>query len=374
MIKTLIVDDSPIICRVLSSLLSTDNRFIVSGTAYNGQEAIDKNDELSPDLIIMDINMPVLNGLEATSIISKKSNPAIVAFTTEDAVDVGFKCIEAGALELIQKPELSKRGDEFYKNFLDRLYTLAERHSKIKELKEHKIEPKCASSLNKRNNTEIDDKPILKKLSETSIKDKSAEIKSYKTNGKYKAILIGASTGGPSAIQKILKELSTDIGIPIFITQHIDEFYDTQFMKWLGSTTSHQVVGATHGDIAEPGKVYVAPADFHLCLNKAPNGDGILMELNKNEPIHFLRPSVDAMFKSAAENLGSNLLAVILTGMGRDGADGILEIHKKGGLTIAQDEESCIVYGMPKAAVENGSIKEILSLSEIPSFINKTVL
>lgn len=384
MITTLIVDDSPVICRMISFLLMSDTRFKVLGTASNGQEAVEKNDKLNPDLIIMDINMPVMNGLEATAIISKKTDPAIVAFTTEDAADIGFKCIEAGALELIQKPELSRKDGEYYKNFLERLFILADRHKSLKELRKHKIEPNCVNELKA-------NQQILKKKSIQSVNGENPDIEvKQKTESKHEllqknpilpekgkkfdAILIGSSTGGPSALQKILKELKPNLPVPVFITQHIDEYYDVQFVKWLHSTTHQNVYMAEDGFSAEPGKIYVAPADFHLCFERNQTSKKIIMKLSKSDPIHFLRPSVDVMFESAAKNIGENIIAAILTGMGRDGAAGLLKIKEKGGHTIAEAEESCIVYGMPKAAVENGSVNQILKLEAISGFINKTVL
>lgn len=181
-----------------------------------------------------------------------------------------------------------------------------------------------------------------------------------------KAVLIGVSTGGPGTIQKLLEKLdSKNFPVPILITQHIEKKFDASLCSWLSANTSFKVCLAKNNMIAKKGFVYFAPADFHLELSLTDK-DEISLILSKSEPENFVRPSVDRMFLSAAQILKNKCIAILLTGMGVDGAKGLLKIKKSGGYTITQDESSCVVYGMPKAAVENGSSTESLSLEKIP--------
>ncbi|MCR4939206.1 MAG: hypothetical protein K5930_03735 [Treponemataceae bacterium] len=180
----------------------------------------------------------------------------------------------------------------------------------------------------------------------------------------FMAVLVGVSTGGPAAIQKLLKGIGPGFPLPIFITQHIDSFFDKNLIMWLGKETSLPVHLAEDHKKPLAGHVYFAPSDAHLTFDPDMEG-GFDISLNYEAPVNFLRPAVDKMFESAANIMGGNCIAVILTGMGSDGAKECLRLKKLGAYTIAQDEESSVIYGMPKAAVENGSVCEELPLGQI---------
>ncbi|AEE16917.1 CheB methylesterase domain-containing protein [Treponema brennaborense] len=180
----------------------------------------------------------------------------------------------------------------------------------------------------------------------------------------YKIVLIGVSTGGPGTVQKLLKDIGSGFPVPILITQHIDSNFDRNLIDWLNTSTSVPVKLAENGMVAENGHVYFAPADYHLGFTKS-TARGVVLELNRDEPLHFLRPAVDKMFFSAADVFGEHCLAVLLTGMGNDGAAGCCRIKEKGGYTITESEESCVIYGMPKAAFAAGGSTEVLPLKDI---------
>ena len=340
MISVLIVDDSVLVRKVLTQFFKDDPRFKVVGEADNGLRAIVENRRLSPDLIIMDINMPVMNGIEATSQILETSSPAIIVFSTEDSADIMYKCLEAGALDIIQKPNISSMNADLLKGFYERVYLIAKKHKEEKESES------------------------------TSVKFPVQNLQYYHHN-KYDILIIGASTGGPAAIQTVLSKLKKDFPVPILVTQHIDSFFDEQFTKWLNDTTDLPIELAKNGTVPQKGHVYIAPANKHLEVRNSH--DKITLILDDGEPVHFLKPAVDKMFLSVASVYKEKTLAVILTGMGKDGAEGCVAIKNSGGFTIAEDESSCVVFGMPKAAIDGGGACTVLPLDKIAGFIETVI-
>ncbi len=343
MINTLIVDDSAIVRAMVNEVLRNDGRFSVCGTAENGEAAVKKSKECSPDLIIMDIIMPVMNGIEATALIMKQPDPpVIVNFTTEDSILTGYQALEAGSVEVIRKPNLATIKEDELKQFCDKLAVICKNRRSCRKIPSMK--PESSPGADK-----------------------------FPGKHNYNVLLIGASTGGPKAIQSVLQSIGANFPLPILVTQHIDTLFDVQFTNWLNTSTGLSVQLATDGCIPEAGKVYIAPANRHLEIRKL-GVDSFTLVLNDDPPVHFLKPSVDKMFSSACEAFSDKILAVLLTGMGRDGADGCVEIKRCGGFVVCEDESSCIVYGMPKAAIDGGGANIVLPLKEIGPFIKNSVL
>lgn len=352
MIKTLIVDDSGIVRAMLRHVMEADGDFELTAQASNGQDAVEKNRVFSPALIVMDINMPVMNGIEATRVIMQESErpPVIVAFTTEDEATVGYKCLEAGALDIIKKPNLASMNVAELEFFCGRLKLIA----------------KSRPSGSRRK------KPLQAGRAQTEIPHMGREKDNAKA--KYSLLVVGASTGGPMALQTLLKDLVKDFPIPVLITQHIDLMFDRQLASWLDSTTGFSVSLAENGMVPERGHVYLAPAESHLVIKEDKDSPcRFSLSINQDPPLHFLRPAVDKLFCSAAPILREKLLGVLLTGMGRDGADGCRTIIDCGGKTICQNQESCVIFGMPRAAIEMNAASHVLPLNEIASFINSIV-
>lgn len=338
MIKILIVDDSAIIRMMLKQIIAKSDELEVIGEANNGQVAVELTKNLHPDVIIMDIYMPVMDGLEATRQIMKDCPTAILVFTTEDVARIGFKAIEAGAVDILPKPELEQLDSRFSKLFLQKIAS-------------------------------VSDANLTRKFSSSNFQpESSGQI--------FNIVCIGASTGGPIAVQTVLKSIPKDFKVPILITQHIDESFDNHYASWLSESSEIDVTLASDGIIPLPGHAYVAPADKHLVVSPTASGLGVL-RLTDDPPVHFLRPAVDPLFSSAAKVYKSTCLAVLLTGMGKDGAVGCAEIRKEGGFTIAESEKTCVVYGMPRAAIESNAISRILDLNEIGplvvSFIGRKI-
>lgn len=361
MIKVLLVDDSALVRAMLKSCMRNDKRLNVVGEAENGEVAIQKSKSLEPDLIVMDINMPVMDGITATKKILEQQSTAIVSFSTEDTATYGYKCLEAGALELIRKPDFSTIDSKFLQTFCDRLVEIAEKHKRGVVLSNTSEQLQMAIKASEESHKEF----VSKESAETA-----DEVVSGGSN-MFDVLVVGASTGGPIALQKMLGGIKKDFPLPIVITQHIDETFDVQFAQWLSNTSGIPVEMARDRMIAQRGKAYLAPAGKHLCIKRSASGDrNVQLCLDDSAPVHFLKPCVDKLFESAAANFGERVLAVILTGMGRDGADGMKTIKAVGGYTVAQDEASCVVYGMPKAAIDEGAVKNVLPLSEIAKFLN----
>lgn len=226
------------------------------------------------------------------------------------------------------------QSENYFKIFKDRLAVLAKKHSSS--------EPAAASG---------------------AVKAKSG--------GNWQALLIGASTGGPVAVQTVLAGLKKDFPLPILVTQHIDSAFDGHYAEWLEETTGMPVSLAENGELLEAGHVYVAPANKHLRISPQTKEGAVYAALTDDAPVHFLKPAVDPLFESGAQILKTKCLAVLLTGMGNDGAAGCKKIVDAGGYTICEDEKSCVVYGMPGAAVSMGGASAVLSLRDIGPFLRK---
>ncbi len=345
MIKVLVVDDSAIVRAILGQVLGDDRRFEVCGFAENGKIAVELNEEHSPDLIVMDLNMPKMDGIQATRKIMETSSPAIIIYTTEDKARVSFECLEAGALLVQQKPNLATLSRSKIEVFCEELAVIALEHARQTGFSTR--EPRHEKFIGELSIQDMEDSP----------------------NQKFSLLAMGASTGGPIAIQTVLSRLAARFPLPIVITQHIDSIFDSQFASWLSDSTGKDVKLAENNEILKAGKVYIAPAGRHLCITKSASGE-LKTLLDDSEPLHYLKPAVDKMFFSCAKNLQKKCLAVLLTGMGSDGAEGLKAIKDAGGYTITESSETCVIYGMPKAANDLNAQVKCCSLYEIPVILN----
>ena len=337
MIKVLIVEDSPVMLQLLKNAICSDPMLAVVGVASDGKEALEALKRLHPDIIAMDWQMPKLDGLEVTRIIMETTPTPIVIVTGSDAANdgaVSFRMIEAGALAIIQQPPGVDHAD--YKK-ATKLLT-----GTLKLMSEVKLVKRTASTSKERETA----KPSVGKF--------------FRTASDIQVVAIGASTGGPNVLQKILSGLPKDYPVPFFIVQHIARGFTAGFVEWLQNTTKFPLHIATHGVHPLPGHAYVAPDDFHMGIERGPK-----IVLNHGSLENGLRPSVAYLFRSVAQHFGPNAVGVLLTGMGRDGADELKIMKEKGAVTFAQDEESSIIYGMPGEAIKLNAATYILSPEEI---------
>jgi len=333
MIRVLIVDDSALIRRIIKDALSQNPDIEVVGTAENGAEAIEKLKELSPDAITLDVEMPVMNGLETLKkIISIKPTPVIMvsALTTKEA-SVTVEALMSGAVDFIAKPRnLFSDFDSFVKELQSKVVNVA--RSKGRYV------------------------PVIENLSRVS-----------KTRGDLpeKLIIIGSSTGGPQALYQIMSKLNLFRDTSVVIVQHMPGGFTRSLAERLNSVSKLIVKEAEDKEVLYGGMAYVAPGGYHLIID-----DG-KFSLSKDPPVLGVRPSVDVTILSGVKVFKDRTIGVILTGMGTDGARGMEEIKKYGGKTIAQDEKSCVVFGMPKAAIERGVVDKVVDLDSIPLEIER---
>jgi two-component system, chemotaxis family, protein-glutamate methylesterase/glutaminase len=343
MINILIVDDSPLFRLVLRTVLESDPQIKVIGEARSGEEAVALSARLRPNIITMDINMPGMGGYEAIRLIMSQSPCPIVALTgieSRDIVDVSFKALALGALIVLPKPIGRTLKDPQMAYIVEQLKIM----STVKVVK------RSVSS-----NSPVESPPRIRRMTRPLKRSLPAA-----WNYTPRLVAIGISTGGPPALQTILSCLSASFPIPIVIVQHISKGFVKGLANWLTETTGFPCKIAETNEVLSGGRVYLAPDDCHLEIQASGK-----TWLSDAVPIENLRPSAEALFQSIARNYGPDAIGILMTGMGRDGAHGLLAMHQAGAYTIAQDENSSIVFGMPKEAIDLGAINEILPLEQI---------
>lgn len=337
MIKVLIVEDSPVMQQLLNYSISKDPDLEVVGIAENGEEAIEAVKKFHPHVIAMDWHMPKLDGRQATRIIMETNPTPIVIVSgssTSTEMISSFSLIEAGALAIVKKPPSIDHTD--YPKDIQVLNQTLKLMSEVKLVKR--------ISRTTREQTPV--KPVIEKLI-----GKESEIQ---------IIVIGASTGGPMVLQKILSKLPKNIQVPLLIVQHISQGFTAGFVEWLSNTTDFPVHIAVDGEYPLPGHAYVAPDNVHMGI-----GRGSKIILSNHELENGLRPAVAYLFRTAAQVFGPKAIGVLLTGMGHDGAEDLKLMKDQGAITFAQDKESSVVYGMPGEAEKLNAAAFILSPEEI---------
>lgn len=339
-IKVLIVDDSAIVRDVLSNELSKYPDIEVIGTAPDPFVARDKIIKLNPDVITLDIEMPRMDGLSFLERLMVYYPIPVIIVSSVTKLDnlAAIKALELGAYDVVNKPGGSITVEEVKDQIIE----------KIRDAYNNK-----EIFLSKWNSIKKD---YLDKKTEKS-KVYLAEIKTTD-----KIIAIGSSTGGTVALEYIFKRLPRNLP-PIVVTQHMPIGFTYQFAKRLNELSELEIKEAEDGELIQPATVYIAKGGIHLILSR--KGEFLYTKFEDTDKVQYQKPSVDVMFSSISEIAGKNTLAILLTGMGKDGAEGLLKIKNKGGHTIAQDEKTSIVWGMPKAAIDIGAAKEVLPLEKI---------
>ena len=338
-IKVLIVDDSFFMRKLLRELFVSYEHIEVVGDAKSGAEAVAAAKKLKPDVITMDYNMPGMNGAEATAEIMKGERPLpaiiMVSAATREGAEETFKSLRAGAVDFVTKPsgEVSLDIEKVGAELAEKIRVVAGAHIERPKWIKREVE--------------------VKKVRER--KEQAPQL-----------VIIGSSTGGPPAVEDILSALPGDLKIAIIVVQHMPEKFTKSFANRLNKVCAFNVDEAQEGDVIHIGSCLVAPGNFHLEVVRQENGFERVVHLNQEAPMHGgLRPAIDITMKSVVENFTGGILGIILTGMGRDGADGMAAIKERGGYTIVQSPETAVIDSMPKAAIEQGAAREVVPLKEI---------
>ncbi len=342
-IKVLIIDDSAFMRLALKKIL-TQNPNIEVYTARNGIDGLEKLKNIKPDVVTLDIEMPVMNGIETLKHIMKENPTPVIMISsyTQEGLDITMQCLQLGAVDFIGKPsgEISLDIDIKEKEIINKVIAAAN--------------VKLSKFLNNR-------------------KERSIDIKRNFKTSRISVVCIGTSTGGPRTLMDIIPYIPSDINVPIFIVQHMPPRFTKSLANRLNSMSKLNVKEAEDNEDIKVNNVYIAPGDWHLTIKEKILNKKYSIHLTKEPSNLLFRPSVNVLFFSAAKVFNSRVLAVLLTGMGRDGADGMREIKRRGGITIAEDESTAVIFGMPAAAIEEGSADYILPSYKIASAIKKIV-
>jgi two-component system chemotaxis response regulator CheB len=343
-IRVLLAEDSPTVRHYLAQVINEIPGLKVVGEARDGAEVLEMVDTLKPDVISMDIRMPRMDGLEATRrIMSQCPTPIVmVSGLLEDEIDLSFEALQAGALAVVPKPP--SRDKPSFRHRQRQLAMTLVAMAGVKVIRRWEHAPGLNSTGGTGQLTELPkDKPEI--------------------------VAIGASAGGPGALISFLGSLPIDMPIPVVIVQHMPDEFMNGLSRWLGESTTLPVRVAAHQGTLKPGVVYLSPGNAHLTVMR--ESGRLTANLIRERGDHRYQPSVDVLLTSIADVCGSKSIGVILTGMGEDGATGLLAMRKAGARTFAQDRASCTVYGMPAAAVERGGVQQVLPLDKLPAAVVK---
>ena len=379
MIRVLIADDSAFMRKVLSDLFKSQSDFEVVGTAVNGQDAIEKVKKFQPDVLTLDVIMPVMDGLNALAVIMEQCPLPVVmvSSTTQKGTNETIRALALGAVDFVSKAggAISKI-DTIKDEILAKCRLAARTHARknfaaakplvytpcttTPDSTTHRIEVKRRTGL------VLGQKPTL-----TRTPVATAPVRKIIPGTGKKLVTIGTSTGGPQALQAVITRLPKNLPCGVVVVQHMPAGFTKSLAERLNSISEIAVKEAEHDEIIRPGQVYIAPGDYHLRIVPAGGGERKIA-LSQEPRVGNLRPTVNYMFDSAAQ-FGRDLVSVIMTGMGSDGCEGMKKVKATGGYSIAQDEDSCVVYGMPKAVVDAGLADEIRPLNKIAEAIVEAV-
>jgi two-component system, chemotaxis family, protein-glutamate methylesterase/glutaminase len=329
-VRVLVVDDSALMRKLIPQMLATDTSIDVVGTAMDGAFCLKKIEELKPNVVTLDLEMPGMNGIDALKEIMRREPLPVIVFSSHstEGASVTMKALGLGAFDFVNKPrDASAHMAETSKELI----------AKIKAAAECKLKPRILSGL--------PPKP-----------EKAAAPKGSPS----RVVAIGVSTGGPQALEYLFSALPADFPGAIAVVQHMPDGFTDMFARRLDELSPLRVKEAQSGDLLQPGRVLICPGSRHMRVKRMPMGDMVV--LSDDERVNGHRPSVDVLLRSVAEEFHVQAIGVLMTGMGDDGAEGLGAIKQHGGMTIAQSEDSCVVYGMPKAAIDRGYAIRVVGL------------
>ncbi|WP_263788883.1 protein-glutamate methylesterase/protein-glutamine glutaminase [Salinibacter grassmerensis] len=361
MIQILVVDDSLVMRKAISGIFERTDGMTVVDTATNGEEGVEKARRLEPDVITMDVEMPKMNGIEAVRRIMDASPRPILMLSslTEKGAEVTIEAMQAGAADFLSKGASSAtlRADDVEKKLVDKVQALAQSNARLFQDTESSASAPASS-------TSARETPSTSSASKAPSSGTSAP-----SGESYELAVIGVSTGGPMALQHVIPALPAAFPLPVAIVQHMPPQFTRSLADRLDSLSELAVAEAEEGMLLEPGRVVVAAGDRHLTVERR---EGTLTVCTPAEPAGDThRPSVNVLFQSAAAACRENVLALVMTGMGKDGLEGARHIKDDGGTIYAQDEDTSVVYGMPRVVTEAGLVDESLPLDGLPDAMQR---
>ena len=340
-VRVLVVDDSALMRKLIPLILERDPDIEVVGTAMDGSFALRKIAELQPDVVTLDLEMPRMDGIETLRMIMRSAPRPVILFSTHsrEGAYSTFKALALGAIDFVAKPKDAASGhlDSIASQLIEKI-KVAKRASGLKKFPALDLEPA----------------PPAKRKPGPVIPP-------------GRIIAIGISTGGPNALQFLLSQIPADIPVAFVIVQHMPEGFTDMFARRLDECCALDIQEAKSGDLLLAGRALICPGNRHMMVRRMPRGD--LVVLTDGPPINGHRPSVDVLFHSVAQEFGLTAVGILMTGMGEDGAEGLGAIKMAGGMTIAQSEETCVVSGMPRAAIVKGHANKVLPLESLGSYL-----
>ncbi|MGC8838485.1 MAG: protein-glutamate methylesterase/protein-glutamine glutaminase [Anaerolineae bacterium] len=344
-LRVLVVDDSALMRQLIADLLNSDPEIEVVGTARDGWEALSKIEALQPTVVTLDLAMPQLSGLDLLRMLTAERPLPVVVVTGMNDTALTLQALEEGAVDFVLKPSGPISADM----------------ARVRDELVAKV--KLAARVNLRE--------MLRALQGPATPSPVPSAPSPRP--RMPIVAIGASTGGPQALRRVLEGLPRGFQAPILVVQHMPPTFTRPFAERLGRAIRLRTREAEAGDVLEPGIVYVAPGGVHMVVRRDARTRALRIALDDGPPVNGVRPSVDVLFCSLAEVAGPEVIAVVLTGMGEDGAQGIRALKARGAATVAQDAPSSMVFGMPRAAAETGAVDHVLPLEAIPEALIRLV-
>jgi two-component system chemotaxis response regulator CheB len=379
-IRVLIVDDSAFMRKVLVSIIAADPQLEVAGEARDGREAVSAADTVKPDVITMDINMPHMDGLQATEAIMA-SNPkpiVIVSSESRDGADITLKALELGAIDFVAKPSSGIDLDmNSVRDELCRKLKMASKVRVVRTAAKTKLAAEIATSAPRTEPSlpsgysaeAVAAREEAKKAAAHSPFASPAGVSMAKANGRFPVVVIASSTGGPATLMKLVPHFPKDFPGSVILVQHMPGTFTGQFSQQLAEVASIKVKEAEAGEILAPGTFYVCPGSHHLKVSQTGR-----ITLDEGARINGYRPCADIALETASDFAGTMCVGVVLTGMGNDGSRGVLAVKASGGHVIAQDEASSVIFGMNAEAIKTGAVDQIVPLEQVYKNIEKRVL
>jgi two-component system chemotaxis response regulator CheB len=364
-ISVLVVDDSALMRNLISKIIEAAPGLAVADKAMNGIFALQKIPRCDPDVIVLDIEMPEMNGIEFLKErrrLGLEIPVIILSSVAKEGAQVTIEALSLGAADFITKPSGSVSSD--IHTVAGQLTRLLLAYGSQYQKRKGKTPPRYAFDAPERM---FEPAPVLEERAAERARPEPP--KPLRSPGPIEVIAIGISTGGPNALREVFAKIDADLPQPILVVQHMPPGFTEEFAKSLDKICPLDVKEATDGDLLRPGRVLIAPGDRHIVVERKPLG--VVARLSEAPPENGHRPSADVLFASVAQIYANRAMGVIMTGMGRDGARELGSILKEGGLTLGQDEASCVVYGMPKVAFELGHVREQVSLDEMAATISR---